>query len=63
VIAVLEAGPQLQWLTWWRGIAVNIQQRNRARGMSILKDLFLGKEWYSDIQEQIQFDDATIEQG
>ena len=42
---------------------MNIQQRNRARGMSILKDLFLGKEWYSDIQEQIQFDDATIEQG
>ena len=32
------------------------------QGMNIVKDQFLGEGWHCDIQEQIQFDDATIEQ-
>lgn len=30
--------------------------------MDIVKDQLLGEEHYSDIEEQIQFDNATVEQ-
>jgi hypothetical protein len=40
---------------------VNIEQQSRTRGVDIVNNEFLGKEWYSDTQEQIQFDDVIIE--
>lgn len=51
----------LQWLTRWREEAVNIEQQNRTRGENIVKDRLLGKGWYSDGQEQMQFDDTAID--
>jgi hypothetical protein len=62
VSAVLEAGQQLQWLSWWRHEATEIEQCNIAREMNITKDQLLGEGCYADLQEQIQFDDVIIEQ-
>ena len=59
VTAVLEADPQIQWLTWCREEASNIEQQNRSMGINIVKDQFLGERQYSDIQEQIQFDETS----
>lgn len=43
VTAVLEAGQQLQWLTWWTEGAINIEQQSIARGVDTVKDELLGK--------------------
>ena len=40
---------------------MNIEQQSRTRGVDIVNSELLGQEWYSDTQEQIQFDDVIIE--
>lgn len=41
VTAILEAGPQLQWKTWWREEARVREQHGRARAMEISMKGFL----------------------
>ena len=52
----------MKWLTWQRDKATNTEQQNRAGGDKYSKRPVLSEAQYSDIQEQIQFDDVTIEQ-
>lgn len=39
-----------------------IIKQNKARRMDIVKDQLLGEGQYSDLQQQIRFDDAITEQ-
>lgn len=41
---------------------MNIKQGNIVTGRDIVKEQLLGKGTCSDMQEQSQFDDATVEQ-
>lgn len=50
VIAVLEAGPQLQWSTWGRDKARPIEQGGRARGYKISQDQILSARHYADME-------------
>ena len=43
VSAVLEAGQQLQWLSWWMHKATKIGQQNIAREINIQKTNYLVK--------------------
>ena len=55
VLAVLEAGQQLQCLLWWRHKATKLAQHNLARAMNVTKDQLLGEGCYAGLQEQIRW--------
>lgn len=38
--AILEVGPQLQWLTWWREESMATEQCNQAKGIFIIGSFF-----------------------
>ena len=38
-----------------------MEQHNRVRGIYIVVDQLIGEGYYADIQEQVQFEDAIIE--
>lgn len=56
--AILEPGPQLQWLTWWKGETSVMEQRDRTRGIDIVKDQLLGEGRNSELRIQITLRDA-----
>ena len=60
--AILESGPQLQQLTWWKEEASAIEQCNQTRVIDIVKDQLLGKDQYAELRMQIIFNDAILEQ-
>lgn len=53
VSVVLEAGQQLQWLSWWRHEARKIEQHNIASRIYVTKDQLIGEGHHADLQEQI----------
>nr|CDQ07277.1 Bm11540 [Brugia malayi] len=50
--AILEPGPYLQWLSWWREEAREIAHKNRARGVGVSKEQLLGDGQYADTEIQ-----------
>ena len=60
--AVLEAGQQLQRLSWRSHEATKLAQCDLASRINVTKDQLLGEGRYADLKEQIEFDDSVIEQ-
>ena len=42
-ITILEAGPQLQWRTWWKEESTVIEQLNMTGNINISQDQLLGE--------------------
>ena len=57
--ATLEAGPQLQWQTWWEE-ARAIEELNRARGHESSQDQILSEGRSADVERQITFGGHTL---
>lgn len=54
VTAVLDAGPELQWLSWLRDEAKNVAQLNRTKEINnVVRDQYITEGYYANIQEQV----------
>ena len=60
VLAVIEAGQQFQWFSWWRHEATHIEQCDVAKGINFTNHQLLAEGCYADLQEQIKSDDGVI---
>lgn len=60
VMAVLEAGPRLQWRTWWRDATRAIDQQGGDRGYELFQDQILGEDHYADVERQVIFAYHTL---
>lgn len=54
--AILEPASYLQWLSWWREGAREIEQQNRARGRDISTDQLLGEGQFAEVEVQALYD-------
>jgi hypothetical protein len=48
--AILEAGPQLQWQTWWKQKARVLEQGNQTIGINISRNQLLDEGQYAELQ-------------
>ncbi|KAL6066104.1 hypothetical protein STEG23_017586 [Scotinomys teguina] len=58
--AVLEYSQQLQWKSWLREEARNLEQQGKLRGFEISQDQILGEGHFADRNIQATYDEHTI---
>ncbi|KAL6036463.1 hypothetical protein STEG23_034174, partial [Scotinomys teguina] len=58
--AVLEYSQQLQWKSWLREEARNLEQQDKLRGFEISQDQILGEGHFADRNIQATYDEHTI---
>lgn len=49
----MEAGPQLQWRTWWKEESTVIEQLNMTGNINISQDQLLGRGQSAELQRQL----------
>ncbi|XP_052576061.1 limb region 1 protein homolog isoform X1 [Peromyscus californicus insignis] len=60
ISAVLEYSQQLQWKSWLREEAKNLEQQGKIRGFVISQDQILGEGCFADRNVQATYDEHTI---
>ena len=60
ISAVLENGPQLLWICYWREEATILKQQGKAQRLEISQDQIMGNRHYSDPQDMALYNEHIL---